>query len=83
MSFIRRHWARPPGVAPLGRDARILIIANSLSALGTGFASPYLIVFLVRHQHKVGPAGYFLVLLIVDLVTQPGSTGELQVMGGL
>lgn len=69
-SALLRPWTRPEGVAPLSRDARILIAANSLSALGTGVAGPYLVLFLVRDQATVSPAVFFLVLLLLDLLTQ-------------
>ncbi|MEZ2122607.1 MFS transporter [Corynebacterium sp. CCM 9203] len=83
MTRLRELWQRPVGVPPLGRDAKILIAANSVNAIGSGMAGPYLILFLGHRLGGTAPATYFMTILVVDLVIQSLVTPRIEKRAGL
>lgn len=67
----------------MGRDARILIAANSVNAIGSGMAGPYLILFLGQRLGVAAPTTYFMTILVVDLLVQSLVTPRLEKLVGL
>jgi MFS family permease len=58
---------------PLSRDVRRLVLGNTLSALGTGFTLPFLLIYLSRVRgFPVQTAGFVIALLgLVGLASVP------------
>jgi MFS family permease len=61
------------GPRRLSPDVRRLVLGNTLSALGTGFTLPFLLIYLTRVRHfPVSTAGYAIATLgLVGLVSVP------------
>ncbi|MFF8531764.1 MFS transporter [Streptomyces sp. SAS_267] len=68
---LTKLWHRPDNVPALTRPARLFVLGNSVSALGSGLAMPYFAIFLLGvHGGSVGAVGVLAIISVVDVVTQ-------------
>ena len=67
-------WCDPCAADPLSREVRRLVAGNTLSALGTGFTLPFLLIYLTDVRgFEVETAGY----VIATLIGTQDSTGSI------
>ncbi|MEU5385863.1 MFS transporter [Kitasatospora cineracea] len=68
---LTKPWRRPEDVPALTRPARLLILGNSASALGSGLAMPYFAIFLLGVRGGATSAvGALATISVVDIVGQ-------------